>query len=853
MIAAKKLYPDATLCAPSSQEKSLKNFFLSSLIYSYPFVRESSIDISSIKTLIIVDTRQESRIGRFSEILGKVKVIIYDHHPPSQDDIKGDEEHVEQVGANTTIMVKKLLKEGIDITPEEASIFLLGIYEDTGKFTYASTTPEDLEIAAKLIRMGGDLNQISPFLSKELTLEQFNLLNELVGSLRKVRVKGVEVGIAEATWESYVLDIAPLAQMVLDMYDLNALFCLFHLKDRVFIVARSKVPELDVGRICERFGGGGHRVAASASVKGIPIAQVRVELLEELKRVSKPLKRVKDLMFKPVKTIRASNTIAEAHEIMAKFGINALPVVDEDDHVVGILTRHVVDRALYHGLGDSTCETFMEREFLSVSPEDDVEGIEEAFLPKGQRFIPVVDGDGRVVGAITRTSLLSFYKELYDISVEKELSRKRRMVKNLLEEKTPKELLLHLKKMGSVAEDLGYRAYIVGGFVRDLLLGIRNYDVDVVVEGDGEKLLKELKARFGYKVTTFSRFKTGSVWFPEGFRVDVATARMEYYERPGRLPVVEESSLMQDLYRRDFSINTLAISITGGSFGELLDFFGGYRDIKDKVIRVLHNLSFVEDPTRIIRAIRFSLKLGFRIGKTTEYLLKDSVKKGFLRKVEGPRIYKELKLIFTECDPIKVLEVLDRYGVFRSVFSYELSDRVKEGLEEVFRVVSWFSIERPGENVRTYLLFLLPIFEGAGDVDSLVSFFKPPKDEEKVILWAKRELPRVAFELDLSARKGELSGYSRVDSEVGSLPIECALYLLSRVSSRRAKEVVRGYIEKKDSLRPSLRGKDLLGMGYKEGPIIGRIMDELRKAVLDGMVKGRKEEEEWVRRNFPLD
>ena len=853
MIAAKKLHPEGVLVYPSSQEKSLKNFLLNTVAYYYTFLKESEVDLEGVERLVIVDTRQKSRIGTFSKILDRVEVIIYDHHPPSSDDIKGDVEVVDEVGANTTLMVEELRKKDIPITPDEATIMLLGIYEDTGKFTFPSTTPRDLEAASYLLKKGGDINSISHFLSKELSFEQFQILSELVKNLRRHRVKGVEIGITEARWESYVLDVAVLAQMTMDMLDLEALFCLIQLKDRVFLVGRSRVPEVDVGEICERMGGGGHKVAASSSIKGMPLPQVRMKLLSLLEELVKPRKRVKDLMFSPVKTVKDSDPIEKVHEVMAKYGINAVPVVDKRDRLVGIITRHVVDRALYHNFGNAPCRSFMERDFVYARPEDEVESLEDVAFPKGQRFIPVVDNDGRVVGALTRTTLLSYYKDLYDLTIEYQHGRRERNLQTQLNERLPEHIVSFLKKLGSISQELGYRAYIVGGFVRDLILGRENYDIDVVVEGDGERLVKEVGSRTGYKITTYSRFKTGSIWLPQGERIDVATARMEYYEGPGKLPVVERSSLAQDLYRRDFTINTLAISVMPDDFGRLIDFFGGYRDIKDKVIRVLHNLSFVEDPTRILRALRFSAKLGFRIGKTTDYLLKDAVKRSFLKKVEGTRIYKELRLLIGEVEPLKAFDLLRRYKIIEKLFP-GTPEKAWEMVSELAKVVSWSQLAYPKREIKLHVLFLLPFFGALSEEEffNLLAFLKPPKDEEKLIKWVKENAARIAGEIYGAKRDIGFVPMSFLDERLKGIPYEAKLYIMALIRDQELRNQVRRFIEMGEDVKPRTTGRDLLEMGYKEGPIIGKILKALRKEVLDGRLKSKEEELEWVRRNFPI-
>ena len=162
-----------------------------------------------------------------------------------------------------------------------------------------------------------------------------------------------------------------------------------------------------------------------------------------------------------------------------------------------------------------------------------------------------------------------------------------------------------------MGEELSLPVYAVGGFVRDLLLGIENYDIDVTVEGDGILFAETFAKRFGCRCKTHHKFGTGVLIFPDGLKIDVASTRVEYYESPGALPTVESSTLKADMYRRDFTINTLAIRLNTPEFGVLIDYYGGQRDIQERIIRVLHNLSFVEDPTRVFRAIRFEQRLEF--------------------------------------------------------------------------------------------------------------------------------------------------------------------------------------------------------------------------------------------------
>ena len=194
-----------------------------------------------------------------------------------------------------------------------------------------------------------------------------------------------------------------------------------------------------------------------------------------------------------------------------------------------------------------------------------------------------------------------------------------------------------------MAEGLGYGAYLVGGSVRDLLRGEENLDLDIVIEGDGIAFARVLGEKLGAKVRTHQKFATAQI-FVDSLKLDVATARTEYYESPAALPKVETSSIKKDLYRRDFTINTLAVKLNSRDFGVLIDFFGGQRDLREKAIRVLHNLSFVEDPTRAFRAVRFAERFGFKISRHTENLIKSTLEMNLFDMLSGPRLFEELRL-----------------------------------------------------------------------------------------------------------------------------------------------------------------------------------------------------------------
>ena len=637
MIAARRLYPEAVMVFPGSQENNLREFLVESTFYFFNFAKIRDLDFSKIHRLILVDTRQVGRIGRFENVAKnpQVDIHVYDHHPASEDDVSGSFEMIKQVGATVTILTEIIRERGIRLTPDEATILALGIYEDTGSFTFSSTTAADYQAASFLLDQGANLNMVADMLTRELTAEQISLLNDLIHSATTHTINTIPVCIGRASVDKYVGDFALLVHKLMDMENLNVLFALARMEDRIYLVARSRLSEVNVGEIAAVFGGGGHASAASATIKDLTLIQVEEELFRILQGWVNPGRQARQLMSSPVISVPPELSLHEAADLLTRYNINAAPVVD-GARLVGILSRQMIDKGIYHGLEDVPVRDFMSTEFSSVSPAASLIEIQAHIVNRQQRLLPVVEGE-RIVGVITRKDLLNMLLNdpsriptyLYE-PVHETGSKRRKNVSNIMAEQLPQPVNELLREAGRVAAKRNYKAYAVGGFIRDLILRRPTLDIDIVVEGEGIQFAKDFAESYGARVRSYKKFGTAVVIFPDGFKIDVATARLEYYEYPAALPTVELSSLKLDLYRRDFTINTLAVELSPGRFGQLIDYFGAQRDFKDKAIRVLHNYSFVEDPTRVFRAIRYEQRLGFRIGKHTANLIVNAVKMDLL-------------------------------------------------------------------------------------------------------------------------------------------------------------------------------------------------------------------------------
>ena len=267
MLAAQKLYPGAVVVFPGSQEKNLRDFFVKSMAYLFNMADIKDIDFANIKRLVLVDTRQPHRIGKLAELLDREDIIIhsYDHHPTKANDVRGDLEVVRTTGATVTILTDIIKEKGIDISPDEATMMCLGISEDTGSFTFASTTVEDFRAAAFLLSNGANLNIVSNLISREINPEQVGLLNDMIQAATRYNITGIEVLVTSVTSDKYVPDFAFLVHKMVKMEDRDAIFAIARMENKIYVVARSRIAEVDAGSILENLGGGGHPYAAAVS------------------------------------------------------------------------------------------------------------------------------------------------------------------------------------------------------------------------------------------------------------------------------------------------------------------------------------------------------------------------------------------------------------------------------------------------------------------------------------------------------------------------------------------------------------------------------------------------------------
>ncbi|MFD2705075.1 CBS domain-containing protein [Salibacterium lacus] len=826
MAAASALYPDAVMVLSGRQSEQVKQYLA---IYRdhFPFIPEEDAPWDHINHIIVTDTPSLERTPAAFLKDRDIPVTVFDHHALSEEEKRRyTTYYLDNTGACITILLEEWMKQEWVPSESEVTLFALGLYTDTGSFSYPGTTLRDLKAGVFLMEHGLDLELVQQFSEDTLSSRQQEVFRGYLASCEHIGGQGLDVITSMMETKHYAGSLNVITSRLMETTGADAVVTVTAMKNKVFIIGRSASTRLSLLPVMQHFGGGGHERAASASVKdGNPtdILQMVKHLLGQ--SISSPV-TAEAIMSAPVKTITEDVRVDEAKKRLIYYGHNGFPVVDTNDELIGIISRRDIDKAVQHHLGHAPIKGYMSTDCVTVSKTASFEEIQNIFIRHNIGRVPVMD-NGMIVGIVSRTDVIEQLQQSTDEPHE------RVNVKTQMETLLSPDVVQLLKMIGETAAAEKMNAFIIGGMVRDILLGQKGEDIDIVVEGDGISLAEKTAHRFEGTADVHETFGTATVTLPSGRRVDFTTSRTEYYETPAALPTVSRSNIKEDLYRRDFTMNAMAASLHPSHFGDLIDYFHGREDMKKKTLRVLHNLSFVEDPTRILRGIRFEQRFQFHMSKETTAFIHYSA--SAVSSLSRTRIIAEFQSLLKEADPVQSLARLDELGVLHAFFpgavwTRQTKDVLKGYLD---------SPEQP-KDLPEWFCILFCLYLTNPDTVKAAEAAAFTKKQKSVV-------QSTSFLLSLLNEK-EWNSLGRFHSCVSRVSDE-ALFFAAIAADKKQAGFLLQYREKRSKLKPLLNGHDLKAAGLAPGPDFRDYLFSLEQKMLDEEITTRDEALHYIRQH----
>lgn len=891
------LYPGARIVLTGGAHPAVRDF-LGLHRDEYPLIERRSVTPEQVRTVVVVDTQQRDRLGKAAEWLDlpNVEVVVYDHHLEAETDIVATKRQVEAIGAVTTLVAEQLQTRQTELTPVEATVMALGIHVDTGSLTFDHTTVRDAAALTWLMQQGANLRAIAEYVEPGLSPQLQDLLSVALEDLQTEMVRGYCLAWVLLPVETYVAGLSNLASRLLTLTEVDVLLLAARYQaneteERLTVIGRARGggtlnSEINLGALFQPWGGGGHARAAALTLRGGSPDQILQELLKQLRQQVPQPPVARELMSSPVRTIRPETTIAEAQRILLRYGHSGLSVVDADDRLVGIISRRDLDIALHHGFSHAPVKGYMTTNLKTITPDTPLPEIESLMMTFDIGRLPVLE-TGQLVGIVTRTDVL---RQLHQEGLREQGSgapgeRKTpyrsfrdycllpEVVQNLLRERLIPSLWEVLIQTAEQAEQRGWQLYLVGGAVRDLLLAAPDEpvlidDIDLVVDGfhraadqaAGVEMARSLQQHYpAARLQIHGRFQTAALlWHNDpvldSLWIDIATARTEFYPYPAANPEVEASSIRQDLYRRDFTINALAIRLTPPRMGELLDFFGGVLDLQAKQIRVLHANSFIEDPTRIYRAVRFAVRLGFQIDPQTEGYIRTAIASGIYHRIQAEvertpalqtRLRQELRYILEARYWKPALQLLANLGAMCCIHpDLQLTNKLWWELRLVDRWLRRFAPEGIIEHWLVLLELILTHLDTEARVKVAENFQLPADTIQRLQEFDSNQTAILEALPHCQSPSQIVQCLNQYD-----LPM---LILVAVALPRSIRRSIWQYLSGWSQVKAPLDGNDLKALGYKPGRQYKQILDTLLNATLDGVINNRAEAEILLANRFPL-
>lgn len=807
----------------------------------------NNIDFSRVKRVHLAGIFRPQQNPQLAEKLARINatIVVYGNQTP-EFQFKTEHKHTDTLSL-TAFLANRLFNRGYQLDYQDKLVFCSAISEKTWAALSFRVTPGDLNALCVLRQNKLSARRISNSIVLGLREGQTGLYNHMLKNIQDIHPGNWPCTLISVTSSGDIQDLEPVVDAVWSDIGQYVLIIIVSSGGFSRVWSRSNLSQIDFCEIFRQYKPLRSRSWICFNLYGQNHHANQKQILASLDANLKPDTTAADIMSVAPRTIAWDATVKSALADMLKFNIMSL-LVEKDGKFVGIISRRDLNRACQMELYDSQINSWLSSNNPVVTPSTPVRVLKNIMVRYNITRLPVIEND-EVKGIISAQELLRALPDHLPLPpdylpIAREIETPEPAVLEQLFRQVFSLGLLHLlTRIGRFASRKDIMAFAVGGFVRDLLLERQNLDIDIVVIGDAIPFARELSQELGCPHKVFTRFHTARIYIDD-LKIDFSSARIEHYANIGALPQIEFSGLSSDLFRRDFTINALALAINEENFMHLKDYFGGFADLQARKLRVLHSFSFLEDPTRLFRIIRFASRFNFSLEKDTRRAFDLAINRDVVSQLSLKRIGAEISRCLRDERPHRIVADLFAVGLMRYL-SPGLSDttvlpgrfRLIRGLVRRFATVS---AEIDEEAIYWTGLLSVPDLDEAKKVIDAIAL---PQNRRKIVLQsleAMREVPSLLTNISCDS-------HVELYNLLSKLELETLLTLIAFSSNNNNSRKILHFIGELRNIRCEITGADLVNAGIPPGPAYGRIFEHIRNYKLKGNKLTRKEELDLAR------
>ncbi|MBU1107621.1 MAG: CBS domain-containing protein [Candidatus Riflebacteria bacterium] len=812
-------------------------------------IKFDQIDFAALKTVYLVGITHLRQNQEFIEAISKVspRIILVAERSATLP-FAVETESCDSMSL-TAWLVNRLCDSHTHFTSEDMQLFRLAVTEKTWAGLSGKIKPEDHKAIAFLDRQTMPPGRIANTVVLGMHEGQTSLYHHMLKNIEDIQPGYWPITLIAVRAANQIQDIEPVIDAIWSDTSPPILLIMLTFGNFTRIWCRSSISQIDFREIFADFRPNRLRNWVYFQFSGAGHEQNRSRALHCLEQNLQPDLTAGDIMSASPQCIDWHASVRNAFDTMLKFNIMSL-IVMQNCEFSGIVTRRDLDRALQMNLLDSEIGPYIPTSTPIISPTTPVRVLKNLMVRYNLTRLPVVQGKD-VVGIITTHELLRALPDYLPLPHDfLPLAEQANLpapgeLEKLLKRVFSLRIYHLLHRIGRFAEQKGVNAFAVGGFVRDLLLERQNFDIDIVVIGDAMPFAAALSHEFSCEYKVFDRFHTARIYL-EDLKVDFSSARIEHYSDPGALPQIEFSGLSNDLYRRDFTINALALALNPEHFLELKDFFGGYNDLLNKRIRILHSFSFLEDPTRLFRAIRFAGRFNFMLEQDTQRAFELAISREAPEKLSLKRIGAEISRCLNEERPQQIVADLFSAGLMKYL-SLEMVDAdILPGRFKLIRslIRRFKPLQEVIDSEAIFWTGLLSVIKN-NNAEKILDAIGTHHSQRGLILQALTAIKTVPTAINKTDDTDAITLYNLLHE----LSLETLLSLMAFSLDKRNARKILHFIMYLRSIDCGISGKDLIEAGIKPGPHMRLIF----KHIIEQKLKGSQftcEEEMKIAQQF---